>query len=148
MNYVWIKTMMPPIPSPSRIWYVGYASQRNCETDVSVWFDGASRNNGLPDNPMSAGFGVCAVHVSGRVIFGGYGYLGSVSNNRAEFTAFAAACQWVAESGVPSATVLDGRLGARGRGLSRAKNFALTGGVAPPDGRGQGVAGSGGHGMC
>ena len=106
MNYVWIETMVPPIPSPSRIWYVGDASQRNCETDVSVWFDGAARNNGSPDSPTSAGFGVCAVHMSGRVIFGGYGYLGSVSNNSAVFTAFAAACQWVAESGVPSATVL------------------------------------------
>jgi len=106
MYYVWIGAMKPLVPSPSRIWYVGYASQMNCKTNVSVWFDGASRNNGSPDNPMSAGFGVCAVHLSDRVIFGGYGYLGSVSNNRAEFTAFAAACQWVAESGVQSATVL------------------------------------------
>ena len=82
-------------------------SQRNCETAVMVWFDGAARDNGSPDNPTSAGFGVYAVHMLTRVIFGGYGYLGSVmSNNNAEFTAFAAACQWVAESGVPSATIL------------------------------------------
>jgi ribonuclease HI len=48
------------------------------------------------------------VDPSGRVVFGGRGYLGSVSNNVAEFTAFAAACQWVAESNVlPSATILD-----------------------------------------
>ena len=98
--------MLPPIPSPSQIWCVGNASQRNCETAVSVWFDGAARNNGSPVTPTLAGFGVCAVHVSSRVVFGGYGFLGSVSNNVAESTAFAAACQWVAESGVPSATIL------------------------------------------
>ena len=73
---------------------------------MKVWFDGASRNNGSANTATSAGFGVCAVDPSGRVVFGGYGYLGSVSNNVAEFTAFAAACQWVAESGLPSATVL------------------------------------------
>ena len=106
LDYVWIETMVPPIPSPSWIWCVGNALQGNCKTAVSVWFDGAARNNGSPDTTTSAGFGVCAVHVSSRVIFGGYGYLGSVSNNVAEFTAFAAACQWVAESGVASATVL------------------------------------------
>jgi len=80
--------------------------QGNCETAVKVWFDGAARNNGSADTATSAGFGVCAMDPSGRVVFGGYGYLGSVSNNVAEFTAFAAACQWVAESGVASATVL------------------------------------------
>jgi ribonuclease HI len=72
-----------------------------------VWFDGAARNNCSPVTPTLAGFGVmCAVHMSSRVVFGGYGFLGSVFNNVAEFTAFAAACQWVAESGVPSATIL------------------------------------------
>jgi len=49
---------------------------------------------------------VHAVNPLGRGVFGGYGYLGSVSNNVAEFTAFAAACQWVAESDLPSATIL------------------------------------------
>ena len=85
---------------------VGNVLQGNCVTAVKVWFDGASRNNGSANTATSAGFGVCAVDPSGRVVFGGYGYLGSVSNNVAEFTAFAAACQWVAESGLPSATVL------------------------------------------
>jgi ribonuclease HI len=87
--------------------HVGNLLQGNCVTAVKVWFDGASRNNGSADTATSAGFGVCAVDPpSGRVVFGGYGYLGSVSNNVAEFTAFAAACQWVAESDLPSATVL------------------------------------------
>ena len=36
-----------------------------------------------------AGFGVFAVDPLGRVVFEGRGYLGSVSNNVAEFTAFA-----------------------------------------------------------
>jgi ribonuclease HI len=72
---------------------------------------------------------------SGRVVFGGYGYLGSVSNNVAEFTAFAAACQWVAESGLASATVLgDSELVADA--FRREKDFALTG-AAPSDGGGQ-----------
>jgi probable phosphoglycerate mutase len=86
--------------------YVGGILQGNCETAVKVWFDGAARNNGSADTATSAGFGVCAMDPSGRVVFGGYGYLGPVSNNVAEFTAFAAACQWVAESGLASATVL------------------------------------------
>ena len=86
--------------------YVGGILQGNCETAIKVWFDRAARNNGSPDTATSAGFGVCAMDLSGRVVFGGYGYLGAVSNNVAEFTAFAAACQWVAESGLASATVL------------------------------------------
>ena len=86
--------------------FVGGMLQGNCKTATTVWFDGAARNNGSADTATSAGFGVCAMDPSGRVVFGGYGYLGAVSNNVAEFTAFAAACQWVAESGVPSATVL------------------------------------------
>ena len=86
--------------------YIGGVLQGNCDTPVRVWFDGASRDNGSANTATSAGFGVCAVDPSGRVVFGGYGYLGSVSNNVAEFTAFAAACQWVAESDLASATVL------------------------------------------
>jgi ribonuclease HI len=76
--------------------YIGGILQGNCETAVKVWFDGAARSNGSADTATSAGFGVCAMDPSGCVVFGGYGYLGSVSNNVAEFTAFAAACQWVA----------------------------------------------------
>ena len=72
---------------------VGDVLQGNCITAVKVWFDGASRNNGSADTATSAGFGVLAVDPSGRVVFEGRGYLGSVSNNVAEFTAFAAACQ-------------------------------------------------------
>jgi ribonuclease HI len=45
---------------------------------------------------------------SGRVVFGGYGRIWGrcPTYNVAEFTAFAVACQWVAESDLPSATVL------------------------------------------
>jgi ribonuclease HI len=85
---------------------VGDVLQGNCITAVKVWFDGASRNNGSADAATEAGFGVFAVDPLGRVVFEGRGYLGSVSNNVAEFTAFAAACQWVAESNLPSATIL------------------------------------------
>jgi ribonuclease HI len=86
--------------------HIGGILQGNCVTAVRVWFDGASRNNGSANTATSAGFGVCAVDPLGRVVFGGYGYLGPVSNNVAEFTAFPAAYQWVAESDLPSATVL------------------------------------------
>ena len=72
---------------------VGDVLQGNCITAVKVWFDGASRNNGSADAATEAGFGVFAVDPLGRVVFEGRGYLGSVSNNVAEFTAFAAACQ-------------------------------------------------------
>ena len=85
---------------------VGDILQGNCVTAVEVWFDGASRNNGSASAETEAGFGVFAVDPLGRVVFEGRGYLGSVSNNVAEFTAFAAACQWVAESNLPSATIL------------------------------------------
>ena len=74
---------------------VGDVLQGNCITAVKVWFDEASRNNGSADAATEAGFGVFAVDPLGRVVFEGRGYLGSVSNNVAEFTAFAAACQWV-----------------------------------------------------
>ena len=73
--------------------YIEGVLQGNCDTTVKVWFDGASRNNGSANTATSAGFGVCAMDPSMRVIFGGYGYLESVSNSVAEFTAFAAACQ-------------------------------------------------------
>ena len=84
---------------------VGGILQGNCVTAVEVWFDGASRNNGSASAETEAGFGVFAVDPLGRVVFEGRGYLGSVSNNVAEFTAFADACQWVAESNLPSATI-------------------------------------------
>jgi len=65
--------------------------------DWVVNFDGASRHNGSEAHPARAGFGFVAAAADGREE-SHYGFIGEATNNVAEFTAFAAACQWVASA--------------------------------------------------
>lgn len=67
-------------------------------------FDGAARNNGSAAVSATAGYGFVATGPSGEVV-SHYAFIGEATNNVAEFTAFAAACHWLAvavtSSGAP-----------------------------------------------
>jgi ribonuclease HI len=69
-----------------------YAGMRVTEQSGTgiLYFDGASRNN--PNGP--AGFGYCLYNEADDVLVKGYGYLGAVSSNGAEYAGLLEGFQW------------------------------------------------------
>ncbi len=62
---------------------------------LRVFIDGASRGN-----PGQAGFGVHVARADGSAVAGLYGYLGTASNNVAEYEALLHALRWALRKGV------------------------------------------------